>query len=88
MVNFLFLIQVDDTNDYYINSVKFLDKKNGVSYGPYSSLSSDFNLINLKTINFPHDGRALPLDDASATFVAFLFHFQSAHRYIIIHTCR
>ena len=42
---------------------QFLDEKNGVTYGPYSSLSSDFNLINLKTINFPHDGRALPLDD-------------------------
>ena len=58
-----FGILVDDTNDYFINSVRFLDKKNGVTYGPYSSLSSDFNLINLKTINFPHDGRALPLDD-------------------------
>ena len=74
--NKIVLIQVDDTNDYYINSVKFLDKKNGISYGPYSSLSSDFNLINLKTINFPHDGRALPLDDVSATFCCISFTFN------------
>ena len=58
-----FGVLVDDTSDYYINSVTFTDAKSGEAYGPYSSLSSDFNLINLKTINFPHDGRALPLDD-------------------------
>jgi hypothetical protein len=69
-----FGILVNDADDYFIKSVSFYDKK-GELYGPYSSLSSDFNVINLKTINFPRDNlaRSLPLDDVSCDIKLFSF---------------
>ena len=61
----LFGILVDDVDDYYIQSIQFSDSE-GKVYGPYSSMSSDFNVINLKTINFPQDTTAPPFDDVSS----------------------
>jgi hypothetical protein len=34
-----------------------------MSYGPYSSLTNDFNVINVKTINYPQDTQSPPFDD-------------------------
>ena len=62
-----FGILVNDADDYFIKSIQFADKR-GEIYGPYSSLSSDFNVINLKTINFPHDTTAPPFDDVCDIF--------------------
>lgn len=67
----LFGIIVDDPDDHFIKSVSFTDNVGRV-YGPYSSLSNDFNVINLKTINFPQDTTSPPFDDVSQ-FVFILF---------------
>lgn len=61
----IFGILVDDADDYFIKGIQFSDSE-GKIYGPYSSLSSDFNVINLKTINFPQDTTAPPFDDVSS----------------------
>ena len=61
----LFGIVVDDTVNHYIESVSFVDS-GGQAYGPYSSFTNDFNVINLKTINFPQDSAAPPFDDVSS----------------------
>lgn len=57
-----FGIIVDDADDYFIQSVTFFDGV-GVKYGPYNSLTNNFNVINLKTINFRQDSNAPPFDD-------------------------
>ena len=62
----LFGIIVDDVEDHFIKSVTFKDS-DGVIYGPYTTLTSDYNVINIKTINFPKNTRAKtpPFDDVS-----------------------
>ncbi|TRY61771.1 hypothetical protein TCAL_12265 [Tigriopus californicus] len=57
-----FGILVNDADDHFMKSVTFFDKE-GQTFGPYNSFSSDFNVINLKTINFPHDTTSPPFDD-------------------------
>ena len=59
-----FGIIVPDSNDYFIKSVRFFDSE-GKQYGPYDSISSDFNSINLKTVNFAQGTLAPPFDDVS-----------------------
>ena len=59
-----FSVVVEESDDYFIKSVTFTDSK-GQSYGPYSSLTNDFNVINVKTINFPQDIQSPPFDDVS-----------------------
>ncbi len=59
-----FSVVVEESDDYFIKSVTFSDSK-GTSYGPYSSLTNDFNVINVKTINFPQDTQSPPFDDVS-----------------------
>ena len=54
-------IYVEDEEDHLIKSVSFTDSK-GFLYGPYTSMSSLYDIINLKTINFPV-GQAPPFDD-------------------------
>ena len=56
-----FGIYVEDEEDHLIKSVSFTDSK-GFLYGPYTSMSSLYDIINLKTINFPV-GEAPPFDD-------------------------
>ena len=58
-----FGIYVDDEEDHLIRSVTFTDTK-GFLYGPYTSMSSLYDIINLKTVNFPV-GEAPPFDDVS-----------------------
>ena len=57
-----FGIIVDDPDDHNIRSVTFTDN-GGQMYGPYSSLSNEYNVINMKTINFPKDTPVPPFDD-------------------------
>ncbi len=59
-----FSVVVEESDDYFIKSVTFSDST-GQSYGPYSSLTNDFNVINVKTINFPQDTQSPPFDDVS-----------------------
>ena len=59
-----FGILVDDAEVHYIKSVSFTDDK-GFNYGPFTSFSSEFNVINLKTINFLQDASSPPFDDVS-----------------------
>lgn len=63
----LFGIVVDDVEDHFIKSVTFNDSA-GVVYGPYSTLTNDYNVINIKTINFPKNTRTKtpPFDDVSS----------------------
>ena len=56
-----FGIYVDDEEDHLIKEVSFTDYK-GTIYGPYTSMSSLYDIINLKTVNFPV-GEAPPFDD-------------------------
>ena len=58
-----FGIYVEDEEDHLIKSVTLTDAK-GFLYGPYTSMSSLYDIINLKTINFPV-GEAPPFDDVS-----------------------
>ena len=62
-----FGIYVDDEEDHLIKSVRFKDTK-GTKYGPYTSMSSLYDIINLKTVNFPV-GEAPPFDDVSMNFI-------------------
>lgn len=66
----LFGVIVDDPDNHNIKSVTFTDN-GGQVYGPYSSLSNEFIVLNMKTINFPKDTPAPPFDDVS---LIFLFH--------------
>ena len=47
-----FGIYVEDEEDHLIKSIRFTDSK-GKTYGPFLRMSSDFDLVNFKTINFP-----------------------------------
>ena len=70
----LFGIIVDDVEDHFIKSVSFNDSA-GVIYGPYSTLTNDFNVINIKTINFPKNTRTKspPFDDVSCYFYIYIY---------------
>jgi hypothetical protein len=50
----LFGIYVEDQEEHRIKSITFADSK-GVEYGPYTRMSSTFDLVNFKTINFPRE---------------------------------
>ena len=58
-----FGIYVDDEEAHLIKSVTFTNAK-AFKYGPYTSMSSLYDIINLKTVNFPV-GDAPPFDDVS-----------------------
>ena len=61
-----FGIYVDDEEDHLVRSVTFTDKA-GNLYGPYTSMSSLYDIINLKTVNFPVED-APPFDHVSSAF--------------------
>ena len=55
-----FGIYVEDDEDHQIKSVTFRDSENNI-YGPFSSMSSVYDSVNLKTINF-NVGETPPFD--------------------------
>ena len=57
-----FGILVEDEEDHLVRSVSFVDAR-GSAYGPYTKMSSTFDPVNLKTINYV--GRAPPFGDVS-----------------------
>ena len=63
----LFGIYVEDEEDHLIKSIRFTDSK-GKSYGPFHRMSSDFDLVNFKTINFPA-GQSPPFSAVSINFI-------------------
>lgn len=58
-----FGIYVQDEEDHLIKAIRFTDSK-GKTYGPFHRMSSDFDLINFKTINFPA-GQSPPFSSVS-----------------------
>jgi calcium-activated chloride channel regulator 4 len=62
----LFGLYVKDEEDHLIKSVQFTDSRGNV-YGPFTKMSSTFDLVNLKTINFV--GQAPPFDDVSISIL-------------------
>ena len=55
-------VYVEDEEDHLIKSIKLTDSA-GNKYGPFTKMSSAFDLVNLKTINYV--GRAPPFGDVS-----------------------
>ena len=58
-----FGIYVEDEEEHLIKSITFKDSK-GKRYGPFTRMSSSFDLVNFKTINFPA-GQAPPFNAVS-----------------------
>ena len=50
-----------DAEDHLIKSVTFTDGR-GNAYGPFTSMSSLYDIINLKVVNYPV-GAAPPFDE-------------------------
>ena len=65
-----FGIYVEDEEDHLIKSIRFTDSK-GKTYGPFHRMSSDFDLINFKTINFPA-GQSPPFSAVSFLLISIL----------------
>ena len=59
-----FGIYVEDEEEHLIKSITFKDSK-GKRYGPFTRMSSSFDLVNFKTINFPA-GQAPPFNAVSS----------------------
>ena len=57
----VFGVFVEDGEDHQIKSVKFTDEEGSV-FGPYTKMSSIWDGVNLKTINFPI-GEKTPFDE-------------------------
>ena len=55
-------VYVEDVEDHLIKTIMLTDS-DGNKYGPFTKMSSTFDLVNLKTINYV--GRAPPLEDVS-----------------------
>ena len=55
-------VYVEDDEDHLIKSIQLTDMA-GNKYGPFTKMSSTFDLVNLKTINYV--GRAPPFGDVS-----------------------
>lgn len=58
-----FGIYVEDVEEHLIKSISFVDSL-GKSYGPFNRMSSSFDLVNFKTINYP-PGQAPPFNSVS-----------------------
>ena len=56
----MFSVYVEDEEDHLVESVTFHDNQ-GVQYGPFTKMSSRFDRVNMKTINFL--GREPPFGD-------------------------
>ena len=77
-----FGIYVEDEEDHLIKSIRFTDSK-GKTYGPFHRMSSDFDLINFKTINFPA-GQSPPFSAVSFTFCKIFLHPFNAPWYVFL----
>ena len=75
-----FGIYVEDEDDHLIKSVAFRDGQ-GVQYGPYTSMASTYDNINLKVVNFPV-GQEPPFDQ-----VRILVKHNELENWIIKSTC-
>ena len=51
-VNVSFAIFVANAEDHFIKSVSFTDLDTGVIYGPFNAISSLYDNINMKTVNY------------------------------------
>jgi hypothetical protein len=58
-----FGVYVEDDEDHQIKSVEFTDA-DGTTYGPFTKMSSTYDVVNFKTINF-NVGEEPPFDDVS-----------------------
>ncbi len=58
-----FGVYVEDDEDHQIKSVEFTDA-DGTAYGPFTKMSSTYDVVNFKTINF-NVGEEPPFDDVS-----------------------
>ena len=58
---------MEDEEDHLIKSIRFTDSK-GKTYGPFLRMSSDYDLVNFKTINFP-DGQSPPFNAVSTILI-------------------
>lgn len=67
----VFGIYVEDEEEHQIKAITFTDA-NKQSYGPFVRMSSSFDLINFKTINFPR-GQAPPFNAVSNYSIMKLF---------------
>merc|ERR1719362_1685665 len=67
-----FGIYVEDEEDHLIKSVRFTDSK-GRNYGPFLRMSSDFDLVNFKTINFPDGQHSPPFNAILTLFTGMAF---------------
>ena len=61
----VFGILVEDEEDHLVRSVSFTDGR-GRAYGPYTKMSSTFDSVNLKTINYV--GQTPPFEDVSIRY--------------------
>ena len=59
----VFAVLVEDEENHGIKSIQF-ESEDGQSFGPYFKMSSLYNLVNMKTINFKM-GEAPPFDTVS-----------------------
>ena len=62
-----FGVYVEDDEDHQIKSVEFTDA-DGTTYGPFTKMSSTYDVVNFKTINF-NVGEEPPFDDVSITVI-------------------
>ena len=65
--NTKFGIYVEDEEDHLIKSVTFEDSR-GNAFGPFTSMSSLYDIINLKVVNYPV-GAAPPFDEVGERIV-------------------
>ena len=68
--NTKFGVYVEDAEDHLIKSVTFTDGR-GNEYGPFTSMSSLYDIINLKVVNYPV-GAAPPFDEVHMMMNPFL----------------
>ena len=68
--NTKFGIYVEDEEDHLIRSVTFQDSR-GNAYGPFTSMSSLYDIINMKVVNYPV-GAAPPFDEVGGTNRCFM----------------
>ena len=73
-----FGIYVEDDEDHQIKSVTFRDSENNI-YGPFTSMSSVYDSVNLKTINF-NVGETPPFDRHHGTVWSYSIDWYTSSR--------
>jgi hypothetical protein len=69
--NVRFGLFVESAEDHLVKSVRFRDNK-GTKYGPFYSMSSLYDIINFKVINYPIGG-VPPFDEVCYSAVNVIF---------------